>query len=307
MKSLNENNQLIIILGPTASGKTNLATHLAHALNTEIISADSRQIYQKMDIGTGKDLVEYIVEGKRIPYHLIDIKPPGYRYNIHEFKTDFEAAYQQVRAKAKTPILCGGSGLYIEAVLKGHENTQVPENESLRNELSQFEQNELLEKLESLPNLNQIKIDTSTRKRTIRGIEILTYFQDNPFNKNQNQNYKSIIFGLNPEREKRRNKITKRLKFRLENGLIEEVENLIKSGISPEDLKYYGLEYKLVTEFLEGKLNQQILFEKLNTSIHRFAKRQMTWFRKMEKDGFEIIWINDELSLERKVDFILGK
>ncbi|WP_020529588.1 tRNA (adenosine(37)-N6)-dimethylallyltransferase MiaA [Flexithrix dorotheae] len=307
MEPSNDHHPLIIILGPTASGKTSLASHLAYNSDSEIISADSRQVYQQMDIGTGKDLDEYIVNGQNIPYHLIDIKPPGYRYNIHEFKADFDSAYSQIRAKGKLPILCGGSGLYIEAVLKGHEHTQVPENENLRKELSQFENKNLLETLANLPNPNQIKIDTSTRKRLIRGIEILTFLKENHLNKNPGKNYNSIIFGLNPEREKRRNKITKRLKYRLENGLIEEVKNLLESGISPEDLKYYGLEYKLVTEFLEGKLNQQTLFEKLNTSIHQFAKRQMTWFRKMEKDGFEIIWVNDELTFEEKIDFLLKK
>jgi tRNA dimethylallyltransferase len=286
------NPNLIVILGPTASGKTKLAAGIAAALRTEIISADSRQVYQQMDIGTGKDLDEFTVNGYHIPHHLIDIIPAGERYHIHQFTTDFFAAFNHVQSLNKTPILCGGTGLYMDAILSNYEYTSVPINEDLRVQLQTHTKPEL-EKLFSALAAHPYKknVDTSTTKRLIRGIEIITYLHQHSFTPTPFPKVNPIIFGTHVSVEKRRANIKKRLLDRLQNGLVEEVENLLKT-ISKEQLVYYGLEYKFVTLFLTGVLSYEHMQQQLLVAIQQYAKRQMTYFRKMERDGKHIIWID---------------
>lgn len=298
------NTKLIVILGCTATGKTKLAVNLASKLNGEIISADSRQVYKGMDVGTGKDLAEFVVENQKIPYHLIDIVDAGTEYNVFEYQKDFITSYEDIVKREKQAILCGGSGLYLEAVLKGYRLPQIPENQLLRKELATKTTDELVHLLISFK-IPHNSTDTVHRKRTIRAIEIAKYelehrtmIQDFPKIKHQ-------IFGVQFEREQLKERITERLKTRLKNeGMIEEVEGLLKAGITPDKLKYYGLEYKFITQFLLGEINRNELFEKLNIAIHQFSKRQATWFRKMEKNGFEINWIDGNLSLNEKVNLI---
>lgn len=297
------NYNLIVITGATAGGKTSLAANLAYELNSEIISADSRQIYKKMDIGTGKDLSDYQVNGKIIPYHLIDICEPGYKYNVYEYKKDFFETFKKLTEKNIVPILCGGTGLYIDSVINNYELVKVPVNEKLRLELKNKTIGELeiiLKKYKKLHN----KSDLDTTKRAIRAIEIAEYYSRYDFVGDNHPEIKPIIFGVFFEREQRRTRITERLKFRVENGLIEEAKAIIDSGVSYQDLEYYGLEYKFLTWYLQGKISYDELFIQLNTAIHQFSKRQMTWFRKMEKDGTKIIWIDGNLNMTEKVKFI---
>lgn len=295
---------MITILGPTASGKTSLAANLAYLLNGEIISADSRQVYRGMNIGTGKDLAEYTIQGKPIPYHLIDIVDPGYEYNVFEFQKDFLEAYSKIDERENIPILCGGTGLYIESVLKGYKLINVPVNEELREELELKEEKELVEILETYKNLHNTT-DTSERERLIRAIEIQKYYDEHPDLDTHFPKIETKIFGINYDRRVVKMRITERLEERLANGMIEEVEGLLKSGVKPEQLTFYGLEYKWGTDYLEGRLAYNEMFRRLNTAIHQFSKRQMTWFRRMEKQGFEIIWIDGNLSLQEKIAFIL--
>jgi tRNA dimethylallyltransferase len=303
---MNSPNKLIVILGPTASGKTHLATHLAHKIQGEIISADSRQVYRGMNIGTGKDLEEYIVENQVIPYHLIDILDAGEQYHIHLFQQDFQRIYQDIIARGKTPILCGGSGMYLEAVLKGYEFTSVSIDENLRLNLLEKSTEELIKIFQENPSKYNKKADISTRKRLIRAIEINHFLQQNPDFIVPHPNIPDfIIFGLNPETESRRISITQRLQYRLEHGMIEEVKALIDKGIPPEKLIFYGLEYKFITQYLTGKMPYEIMVERLNIAIHQFAKRQMTYFRKMERDGLKINWLSNNLPFDRKVDKIV--
>ncbi|MEA5140596.1 tRNA (adenosine(37)-N6)-dimethylallyltransferase MiaA [Arcicella rigui] len=291
---------LIVILGPTASGKTHLAVQLAHQIDGEIISADSRQVYRGMDIGTGKDLDEYVIEGKKIQYHLIDIIEAGESYHIYQFQQDFQKAYTDILQRGKTPILCGGSGMYLDAVLKGYEFTAVPVNESLRETLLEKSMEELLDIFEANKNMYAEKSDTSTKKRLIRAIEINLFLNQNPDFKITSQPItNATIFGLNPPTEIRRERITKRLIARLENGMILEVEALLNKGISPDKLIFYGLEYKFITQYLMGEISYQIMFEKLNVAIHQFAKRQMTFFRKMENDGLKINWLDSNVPFNK--------
>lgn len=291
---------LIVILGPTASGKTHLAVQLAHQIDGEIISADSRQVYRGMDIGTGKDLDEYVIEGKKIPYHLIDIIEAGESYHIYQFQQDFQKAYTDILQRGKTPILCGGSGMYLDAVLKGYEFTAVPVNQSLRETLLEKSMEELLDIFEANKNIYAEKSDTSTKKRLIRAIEINLFLNQNPDFKITSQPItNATIFGLNPPTEIRRERITKRLIARLENGMILEVEALLNKGISPDKLIFYGLEYKFITQYLMGEISYQIMFEKLNVAIHQFAKRQMTFFRKMENDGLKINWLDSNVPFNK--------
>ena len=305
---MNPSQKLIVILGPTASGKTHLAVQLAYQINGEIISADSRQVYREMNIGTGKDLEEYIVDNQAISYHLIDILDAGEQYYIHLFQQDFQRVYQDIISRGKTPILCGGSGMYLEAILKGYEFTAVPTNENLRNELLEKPTEELLQIFQENPSEYTQKADISTRKRLIRAIEINQFLNQNPdFIILNPQIPEFIIFGLNPETESRRISITKRLNHRLENGMIEEVKALINKGIAPEKLTFYGLEYKFITQYLRGETTYQIMVERLNVAIHQFAKRQMTYFRKMERDGLKIIWLSNKLPLDKKLDEIIVK
>lgn len=279
---------LLIILGPTASGKTKLAVALAKEIQGEIISADSRQVYRHMDIGTGKDLQEY----QDIPYHLIDRKDPGQQYSVDLFKTDFFMAYDDIISRQARPILCGGSGSYIQAVLQDSPYSQIPKNPVLQEELAKLSRAELISRVQGLTIPKDFKIDFDSHKRLVRSVEILQYldrFSPEIHPQRTVQNY--IVFGLNPPLEQRRSHITKRLKQRLENGLIEEVDNLLRQGVSAEKLIHYGLEYKYVTFYLRGEMSLDELFKKLNVEIHRYAKRQMTYFRKMEKDGITIHWL----------------
>lgn len=293
--------QLITILGPTASGKTPFAAALADRLDTEIISADSRQIYRGMDIGTGKDLADYTVNSKLIPYHLIDICEPGYKYNVFEYQHDFFRAYEEIRQKRKLPILCGGTGMYIEAVLKGYKLLDVPQNPELRESL----------KDKSLPELEQIlatykvlhnKTDVDSAQRAIRAIEIEEYYKAQLPDANEYEPVDSLIIGINIDRELRREKISRRLRARLDEGMVDEVKGIIDSGVKPEDLIYYGLEYKFLTLYIIGELSYEEMVSQLEIAIHQFAKRQMTWFRGMERRGCTIHWIDATLPTEEKIE-----
>ena len=294
---------LITILGPTASGKTPLAAALADRLGAEIISGDSRQVYRRMDLGTGKDLVDYTVEGRQVPYHLIDIVEPGYKYNVFEYQRDFLKAYQEITAKNKLPILCGGTGMYIESVLKGYRLLPVPENPELRALLEGKSLEELTGILAGYKKLHN-STDVDTAKRAIRAIEIEEYYKQQPPEYREFPSLKSLIIGVDIDRELRREKITRRLKQRLDEGMVEEVRGLLAEGIDPENLIYYGLEYKFLTQYAIGELTFEEMFHQLETAIHQFAKRQMTWFRGMERRGFTIHWLDATLPMEEKIEQI---
>ena len=298
------NYELITILGPTASGKTNFAAALAAKIDAEIIGADSRQIYRGMTIGTGKDLDDYIVDGKKIPYHLIDICDPGYKYNVFEYQHDFFKVYNNILDRKKTPILCGGTGLYIESVLKAYRLLDVPQNSELRERLKDKSLAELEEILRTYKVLHN-KTDLDTAQRAIRAIEIEEYYLTQDPGVNSYDPINSLIIGVSIDRELRRQKISSRLKSRLEEGMIEEVQTLLDSGITPDDLIYYGLEYKFVTLYLTGKLSYQEMYDQLEIAIHQFAKRQMTWFRGMERRGFHIHWIEAQIPTEEKVQQVI--
>ena len=297
--------QMITILGPTASGKTPLAAALAKEIGGEIISADSRQVYRRMDIGTGKDLEDY----GAIPYHLIDICEPGTKYNLFQYQQDFFDAYNNIIGKGKTPVLCGGTGLYIEAVLKGYKLSPVPQNQELRDRLEGKSLTELTQILMALKEKNGSNMhnttDVDSCQRAIRAIEIETYNIEHPMPRRELPPVDSLIIGVNIDREARRKKITRRLKIRLEDGMVDEVKALLDEGIPAEDLIYYGLEYKFVTEYLIGKTSYEEMFQRLEIAIHQFAKRQMTWFRGMERRGFKIHWIEAMQPMEEKVKEIL--
>jgi tRNA dimethylallyltransferase len=297
--------QMITILGPTASGKTPLAAALAKEIDGEIISADSRQVYRRMDIGTGKDLADY--DG--VPYHLIDICEPGTKYNLFQYQQDFFDAYNNIIGKGKTPILCGGTGLYIEAVLKGYKLSPVPQNQELRDRLEGKSLTELTQILMALKEKNGSNMhnttDVDSCQRAIRAIEIETYNIEHPMPLRELPPIPSLIVGVNIDREQRREKITRRLKARLEGGMVEEVKALLDEGIPADDLIYYGLEYKFVTEYLIGKTTYEEMFQRLEIAIHQFAKRQMTWFRGMERRGFKIHWIEAMQPMDEKVKEIL--
>ena len=300
---MNIDNNFITILGHTAGGKTSVATHLAYKINAEIISADSRQIYRDMDIGTGKDLSDYTVNNKKIPYHLIDIKDAGYKYNVFEYQTDFLKVYDDLKKRNITPILCGGTGMYIEAVLKGYKLIKVPINDKLRAELEQYNLSELVKILSKYKKLHNIS-DADTKKRAIQAIEIADYYKNNNNINFEFPKINSLIIAINFDRISRRKRITERLKQRLDQGMINEVEILLKKGLSYDDLIYYGLEYKFITEYLIGKLTYDEMFSRLKTAIHQFAKRQMTWFRRMERNGFKINWIDGYMSIDEKIEQI---
>lgn len=294
---------LITILGPTASGKTPLAAALADKLDTEIISADSRQVYRRMDLGTGKDLADYTVNGKRIPFHLIDIVEPGTKYNVFEYQRDFLNAYKDITARGKLPILCGGTGMYLESILKGYRLLPVPENPELRKNLEGKSLEELTQILSTYKTLHN-STDVDTAKRAVRAIEIEEYYKHQPIDEREFPTLNSLIIGVDIYRDLRREKITRRLKQRLEEGMIEEVKGLLAEGIAPEDLIYYGLEYKYLTLHAIGQLTFDEMFVQLETAIHQFAKRQMTWFRGMERRGFTIEWLDATLPTEEKVERI---
>ena len=301
-------NKLITILGPTASGKTALAAALAADTGAEIISGDSRQVYRRMDIGTGKDIADYVVDGRKVPYHLIDIAEPGTKYNLFQYQHDFLKAYDDITARGVLPILCGGTGLYIESVLKGYRLASVPENKTLRMSLEGKTLGELTAILIELKQRNGSNMhnttDVDTAKRAIRAIEIETFNGENPTAAAMMPSIDSLVIGIDIEREERRRKISARLKSRLEEGMVDEIRALLDSGIPADDLIYYGLEYKFVTEYIIGKLSYDEMYGRLEIAIHQFAKRQMTWFRGMERRGIHIHWINSTLSLDKKFEEI---
>jgi tRNA dimethylallyltransferase len=302
-----ESKKLTVILGCTATGKTNVAVNLAHQINGEVISADSRQVYRGMDVGTGKDLSEFTVEGKEIPHHLIDIVDAGAEYNVYEYQKDFLTAYEGIQNRKTNPILCGGTGMYLEAVLKGYRLLEIPDNIELRKSLESKSDEELLAELKNLKKLHNTT-DSIERHRLIRSIEISAYQKDNEKIINDYPKIEATIFGINYEREIIKERITSRLKNRLKNeGMIEEVEGLIASGVDPDRLKFYGLEYKLITQFLLKEIDRPAMFNQLNIAIHQFSKRQATWYRKMERNGFNINWIDGNMPLQEKVELIKEK
>lgn len=294
--------KLLTILGPTASGKTELACHVALELGAQIISADSRQVYRGMDIGTGKDIEEYTINGTKIPYHLIDIKPAGYRYNIAEFQLDFRKALKQIESDHQIPILCGGSGMYIEAALEGSSFLGIPPNEQLLTELKGLNSEELERAYDKIANFVKAELNPLTDARKRRAVVIDEYIKVHPDWKPRTfEPLDYCIVGVAIDRDFRREKITKRLSHRLNHGMIEEAQQLLDKGVTHEQLQFYGLEYKWLSRFLLQEISKRELFEGLNTAIHQFSKRQMTWFRRMEKHGYQINWVKAELSIEEKV------
>lgn len=298
--------KLLTILGPTASGKTDLAAHVAYELGGEIISGDSRQVYRGMDIGTGKDLDDYVVNGRQIPYHLIDICEAGTKYNLFQYQKDFLKAYEDIERRDVQPILCGGTGLYIESVLKGYHLSPVPQNQPLRDSLAGKSLEELTKMLAHLKEQTGSNMhnttDVDSCQRAIRAIEIETYNLEHPTENRPFPAIDSVIVGVSIDRDARRAKITDRLKKRLDNGMVEEIRGILQKGVKPEELIYYGLEYKYVTEYVIGRLTYQEMFRQLEIAIHQFAKRQMTWFRGMERRGATIHWIDALLPMKEKVE-----
>lgn len=303
MDNLRKIYDLIALLGPTASGKTQLAVALAHRMGSEIISADSRQVYRGMDLGTGKDLADYEVEGKTVPYHLIDIADAGYKYNVFEYQRDFLRVYEDMRSRGLLPVVCGGTGMYLEAVLKGYRLIPVPENAALRASLSGKTLEELTEILSRYKTLHNTT-DVDTAKRAIRAIEIEEYYLHTEVNGREFPQLRPLIIGVDIDRDLRREKISRRLCQRLDEGMIDEVRALLDKGIPAEDLIYYGLEYKFLTQYVIGQLTYEEMFRGLEIAIHQFAKRQMTWFRGMERRGLTIHWLNASWPMEQKLDFI---
>jgi len=302
---MNKKYNLLTVLGPTAGGKTSLAVNLALVLTGEIISADSRQVYKGMDIGTGKDIDEYTLNGKQVPFHLIDIVEAGSKYNVYEYQKDFISAFNGIQQRKKFPILCGGSGMYIEAVLKGYQLINVPVNSLLRDELNSKSENELIDILKSYKKLHNVS-DIDTRKRMIRAIEIEKFYSENTVKEIDFPEINPLLIGIKSDRNIQRQRITKRLKQRLNEGMIDEVKKLLSTGISPDDLIYYGLEHKFLTQYILGELSYDEMFKNLETAIHQFAKRQMTWFRKMERSGFEIHWLDSQSTMDNNVKEVLS-
>ena len=303
-----EMEKMLTIIGPTASGKTTFATALAATIGAEIISADSRQVYRRMDIGTGKDLADYEVNGIKVPYHLIDIAEPGTKYNLFQYQQDFQAAYSDIAERKKPIILCGGTGLYVEAVLKGYALSPVPQNDALRTSLAGKSLSELTEILSELKAKSHSamhnRTDVDTTNRAIRAIEIETYELEHPAPDRSMPSFDTILIGVEIDREERRRKISKRLKARLDEGMIDEVRALLNSGIPADDLIYYGLEYKFVTQHIIGQLSYEEMYRNLEIAIHQFAKRQMTWFRGMERRGFNIHWIDAKTPINEKIAYV---
>lgn len=294
---------MITILGPTACGKTAFAAHLAFNIGGEIISADSRQVYRAMDIGTGKDLDDYIMEGKKVPYHLIDIADAGEKYNVFRYQHDFLEAYNDIRSRNVVPVLCGGTGLYIESVLRGYHLSPVPQNHALRASLEGKTLEELTDILKGYKALHNTT-DTDTVQRAIRAIEIEDYCAKIPLEDRYFPEINSLVVGLDIERDLRREKITRRLKQRLDEGMVDEIRELIEKGVSPDDLIYYGLEYKYLTLYVIGKMSYEEMVRLLEIAIHQFAKRQMTWFRGMERRGIEINWIDASLPMDERLGIV---
>ncbi len=297
---------LLTVLGPTATGKTGLAAHLAARLGGEVISADSRQVYRGMDLGTGKDYADYFVEGVEVPSHLVDIEDAGAHYNVYRFQTDFIRIFNEIRGRGKFPVLCGGSGLYLEAVLKNYRLIEVPPNKVLRKELEGKSLEELTEILKGMKPKLHNHTDVETDRRAIRAIEIEKYYAEHKQETSEMPDIRSLNIGIDFDRAMRRERITHRLKQRLDEGMLDEVQKLLDSGLTPDQLIYYGLEYKFLTLHLTGELSYDEMFRQLEIAIHQFAKRQMTWFRGMEKRGTKIHWINGHLPMERKVEEVLS-
>jgi len=296
---------LITIIGPTASGKTRLAALLASRVDGEILSGDSRQVYRDMDLGTGKDLADYIVDGKTIPYHLIDIVDAGYKYNVYEYQRDFTAAFNDIISRGKTPILCGGSGMYIEAVLKGFRLIQVPSNPALRRWCDTLSDQEITTELRKYKRLHNTT-DIDTRRRAVRALEIETYYAANPLVELAYPQIEPVIIGVSIDREVRRQRIDTRLETRINEGMVEEVKGLLARGVPAETLVYYGLEYKFLARYVTGQISYDECQDQLNIAIHQFAKRQMTWFRGMERRGMLIHWIDGQQPVEQRVEDCLS-
>jgi tRNA dimethylallyltransferase len=294
---------LVVITGPTATGKTALAAKLALNTGGEVVSADSRQVYRSMDIGTGKDLSDYVVDGVSVPCHLIDIAEPGYRYNVFEYQRDFLEVYSDLKKRSVFPVVCGGSGMYVDSVISGYKLLAVPPDYKLRSELENKTMGELTEILSSYKQLHN-KTDIDTKKRAIRAIEIEAYYNSDKYNVPSIPQIKSLVVGVKFDRETRRERISRRLRERIEGGMIDEVKGLMERGIDSETLIYYGLEYKYITLYLIGKIEYREMFRCLEIAIHRFAKRQMTWFRGMERKGIKIHWLDGEMPVEEKIERI---
>jgi tRNA dimethylallyltransferase len=298
-------NNCIVILGPTASGKTHLACNLAYHLNGEIISADSRQVYKHLDIGTGKDLNEYVINGEKINYHLIDVFEPGEQFYLHDFIRELKVAFDKITAQNKLPIICGGTGLYLDTLRKDFSFTQIKENENLRKELEERSKEDLIKKLKRYNHQESQNVDLNSKKRLIRAIEIAEHLKNTEAKlEPASLPYHPYYIGIKSEVEKRRGLIYKRLISRLNNGLIEEVEGLFANGITHERLQFLGLEYKFISLYLQNKISKEELILQLSTAINQFAKRQMTWFRRMEKEGVKINWVEKTVDVEQVVSEI---
>jgi len=295
---------LLIVTGPTASGKTSLAAAVAHRTGGEIISADSRQVYRRMDLGTGKDYSDYVIDGRVVPYHLIDIADPGYKYNVFEYQRDFISIYEKMKERNVFPVVCGGSGMYIDSIVKGYRMHEVPPDRELREKLSTKSMDELTDLLASYKNLHNTT-DTDNKKRVIRAIEIAEYSRNSEGKQSLMPELNPLVAGVMYDRETRRRRISERLRIRLNEGMVDEVRNLLDNGISKESLIYYGLEYKYITLYLTGDIKYNEMVKSLETAIHQFAKRQMTWFRGMERKGVKINWIDGALPLEKKVERVI--
>ncbi len=301
LKELTDKYDLITVLGATAGGKTSFAAQLAYHTNRDIIGADSRQVYRRMDIGTGKDLDDYIVNNKKIRLHLVDIVEPGYKYNVFEYQQDFIKVYKKLKNEGKKAILCGGSGMYIESIINAYKLLKVPENEKLRKQLGEKSLDELAKILIAYGNLHN-KTDIEDKERALRAIEIAEYYKQNPDRRTGLENISKLVLGIKFDRDSRRRRITERLKYRLEHGMIDEVKNLLNGGVSAETLIYYGLEYKFITLYLLNKISYNEMFSKLETAIRQFSKRQMTWFRRMERQGTKIYWLDGYMSMDEKLE-----
>ncbi|MHC1733323.1 MAG: tRNA (adenosine(37)-N6)-dimethylallyltransferase MiaA [Bacteroidales bacterium] len=300
----NPMHDILVITGPTATGKTRLAAMVAHRMGGEVISADSRQVYRGMDIGTGKDLSDYTVDGRRVPVHMVDIVDAGYRYNVYEYQRDFLQVFEDMTVRGVFPVVCGGSGMYVDSIVSGYRLVQVPVNAQLRSLLEGRSLKELTEILSQYKSLHN-KTDVDTVKRAVRAIEIADWYAHRPVDETPFPVRNPLVTAVFVERETRRQRISDRLRTRLEEGMIEEVQRLLAGGIHPDDLIYYGLEYKYITLYLMNRLSREEMIQKLEVEIHRFAKRQMTWFRGMERRGITINWIDGQLPEHEKVEILL--
>ena len=295
---------LVAILGPTASGKTAFAAHLALRINGEVISADSRQVYRQMNLGTGKDYADYQISGNHVPFHLTDLVDPGYRYSVFEYQRDFFRIFRDIQSRKKFPVLCGGSGMYLEAATRGYKLVDVPKDESLRAALGSKTLDELTAILSSLKSPHNIT-DTDNPERALRAIEIAVYYRDKPAQAHDLPVINPLFIGIRYDREEERNRITMRLQERLRQGMVAEVEHLLSLGLTPDQLHYYGLEYRYITHYLQGLTDYPTMVSLLNTAIHQFAKRQRTWFRKMEREGTCIHWLHGQMPTPQKIETVL--